>query len=103
MPCVEFRLIFQGRFRGDHGKFRQRKKYHAQPAWRARPAHRRKIHSRRLDVSTLNDDELSGIRNKLIGFVFQSYNLIPQYTVLENIEVPLLYRNGGSTITAERS
>jgi putative ABC transport system ATP-binding protein len=46
------------------------------------------------DVSVLSDDELSQIRNQMIGFIFQSYNLIPQYTVLENIEVPLHYRPG---------
>jgi putative ABC transport system ATP-binding protein len=46
------------------------------------------------DVSTMTDDDLSAIRNELIGFIFQSYNLIPQYTVLENIEVPLHYRSG---------
>lgn len=46
------------------------------------------------DVSTMSDDELSEARNELIGFIFQSYNLIPQYTVLENIEVPLHYRTG---------
>ncbi|WP_437194261.1 ABC transporter ATP-binding protein [Planctomicrobium sp. SH527] len=46
------------------------------------------------DVAQLDDDELSAIRNGLIGFIFQSFNLIPQYTVLENIEVPLLYRPG---------
>lgn len=46
------------------------------------------------DVSELTDDELSQIRNQMIGFIFQSYNLIPQYTVLENIEVPLHYRPG---------
>jgi putative ABC transport system ATP-binding protein len=45
------------------------------------------------DVSQLNDDELSQIRNRLIGFIFQSYNLIPQYTVMENIQVPLHYRD----------
>lgn len=44
------------------------------------------------DVSVLSDDQLSSIRNEMIGFIFQSYNLIPQYTVLENIEVPLHYR-----------
>ncbi|MDA0588899.1 MAG: ABC transporter ATP-binding protein [Planctomycetota bacterium] len=43
------------------------------------------------DVSQLDDDELSAIRNQMIGFIFQSYNLIAQYTVLENIEVPLYY------------
>jgi len=44
------------------------------------------------DVSRLNDSQLSQIRASRIGFVFQSYNLIPQLTVLENIEVPLYYR-----------
>jgi putative ABC transport system ATP-binding protein len=44
------------------------------------------------DVSQLSDDQLSEIRASRIGFVFQSYNLIPQLTVLENIEVPLFYQ-----------
>ena len=44
------------------------------------------------DVAKLSDDQLSAIRNQHLGFIFQSYNLIAQYTVLENIEVPLLYR-----------
>ena len=44
------------------------------------------------DVSTLEDDDLSSIRGKRIGFVFQSYNLIQQLNVLENIEVPLYYQ-----------
>ena len=44
-----------------------------------------------VDVAELNDDDLSEIRASRIGFVFQSYNLIPQLTVLENIEVPLYY------------
>lgn len=44
------------------------------------------------DVAVLDDDELSEIRAARIGFVFQSYNLIPQLTVIENIEVPLYYR-----------
>ncbi len=43
------------------------------------------------DVAQLDDDELSDIRASRIGFVFQSYNLIPQLTVQENIEVPLYY------------
>ncbi|MFM7280637.1 MAG: ABC transporter ATP-binding protein [Planctomycetia bacterium] len=43
------------------------------------------------EVSTLSDDELSEIRGHHIGFVFQSYNLIPQLNVLENILVPLSY------------
>ena len=44
------------------------------------------------DVAVMNDDERSGIRASRIGFVFQSYNLIPQLNVLENIEVPLYYQ-----------
>jgi len=43
------------------------------------------------DVSMLNDDQLSDIRLKYLGFVFQSFNLIPQLTVLENIALPLFY------------
>lgn len=53
-----------------------------------------------MDVARLTDDELSGIRNELIGFIFQSYNLIAQYTVLENIEVPLHYRTGYPSLSA---
>lgn len=45
------------------------------------------------DVSRLNDKELSLLRAKNIGFVFQSFNLIPQLTVYENIEVPFSYQN----------
>ena len=43
------------------------------------------------DVSALNDDELSEIRLRRLGFVFQSFNLIPQLTVQQNIELPLYY------------
>jgi putative ABC transport system ATP-binding protein len=44
------------------------------------------------DVSTLRDNQLSDRRCRFLGFVFQSYNLIPQLTVLENIEIPLFYQ-----------
>ena len=44
------------------------------------------------DVATLNDDDLSQARCHNLGFIFQSYNLIQQLTVLENIEVPLYYK-----------
>jgi putative ABC transport system ATP-binding protein len=44
------------------------------------------------DVSALDDDALSEVRGKHIGFIFQSFNLIPQLTVLENLEVPLFYQ-----------
>jgi putative ABC transport system ATP-binding protein len=44
------------------------------------------------DVATMDDDQLSIVRGKKIGFVFQSYNLIHQLTVIENIHVPLFYQ-----------
>ena len=47
------------------------------------------------DVSHLSDDELSDIRNKEIGFIFQGFNLIPGRTALENVELPLIYRGVG--------
>jgi putative ABC transport system ATP-binding protein len=53
------------------------------------------------DVSKLDDDQLSEIRASRIGIVFQSYNLIPQLTVIENIEVPLYYQ-GVYSSTARR-
>lgn len=44
------------------------------------------------DVSNLTDDELSDIRNREIGFIFQGFNLISGLTALENVELPLIYR-----------
>ena len=44
------------------------------------------------DVSHMTDDELSDIRNKEIGFIFQGFNLIAALTALENVELPLIYR-----------
>ena len=47
------------------------------------------------DVSALSDDELSDIRNREIGFIFQGFNLIANLTALENVELPLIYRGVG--------
>jgi len=44
------------------------------------------------NVALMDDDQLSDIRSRYLGFIFQSYNLLPQYTVVENIEIPLLYQ-----------
>ena len=44
------------------------------------------------DVSNLSDNELSDIRNREIGFIFQGFNLIQNLTALENVELPLIYR-----------
>jgi putative ABC transport system ATP-binding protein len=44
------------------------------------------------DVARMDDDQLSEVRSTYLGFIFQSYNLLPQYTVVENIELPLLYQ-----------
>ena len=44
-----------------------------------------------VDVSTMGDDQQADIRNKMLGFIFQQYNLIPKLTVEENVELPLLY------------
>ncbi|MDR0870849.1 MAG: ABC transporter ATP-binding protein [Planctomycetaceae bacterium] len=54
------------------------------------------------DITTLDDWHLSNIRGSRIGFVFQSYNLVQQLTVLENIEVPLFYQGNVSRKSRQR-
>jgi putative ABC transport system ATP-binding protein len=49
------------------------------------------------DVSLMDDDQLSEIRSRYLGFIFQQYNLLAQYTVVENIEVPLIYQGRDMT------
>ncbi|MDR3344243.1 MAG: ABC transporter ATP-binding protein [Oscillospiraceae bacterium] len=49
------------------------------------------------DVAGMDDDELSEIRNKEIGFIFQGFNLIPSLTAKENVELPLIYRGMKAT------
>ena len=55
------------------------------------------------DVKGLSDDELSDIRLQNIGFIFQSFNLIPQLTVLENIELPMFYLGHPPELCTERA
>ncbi|MDF1862789.1 MAG: ABC transporter permease [Verrucomicrobiales bacterium] len=55
------------------------------------------------NVSDLDDDTLSNVRGRRLGFIFQSYNLIPQLTVLENIEIPMFYRGLSEAESRERA
>jgi len=45
------------------------------------------------DISRMSSNELSGIRNKRIGFVFQTFNLLPRFNILQNVELPMVYGN----------
>lgn len=49
-----------------------------------------------IEVSKLNDNKLAEIRNKKVGFVFQSFNLLPRTTALANVELPLIYSGRGN-------
>ena len=56
-----------------------------------------------VDVSTMDDHRQAEIRNKMLGFVFQQYNLIPKLTVRENVELPLLYAGLSAEERRERA
>ncbi|MDP3451710.1 MAG: ATP-binding cassette domain-containing protein, partial [Bacteroidales bacterium] len=47
------------------------------------------------DVSKMDDNDLAEVRNKEIGFIFQSFNLLPRYTALDNVSLPLIYSGIG--------
>ena len=55
------------------------------------------------DVSHMKEDQLAEIRNKMIGFIFQQYNLLPRLNLLENVELPLLYAGLGNAERRERA
>ncbi len=55
------------------------------------------------DVSNLTDDELADIRNREIGFVFQTFNLLPRYSALENVALPLIYKGVNKKERTERA
>lgn len=55
------------------------------------------------DVGRMSDNQLAGIRNKMIGFIFQQYNLLPRLNLLENVELPLLYAGTGANERNKRA
>ncbi len=55
------------------------------------------------DVSKMTDDELAGVRNSEIGFVFQQFNLLPRLTAAENVALPLIYAGVNKKIRMERA
>ncbi len=55
------------------------------------------------DVSKMDDDELAGIRNKEIGFVFQTFNLLPRTTALDNVALPMVYAGYSKSERIERA
>jgi len=55
------------------------------------------------DVSTMEDDQLAEVRNKEIGFVFQTFNLLPRYNALDNVQLPLIYAGTSKAERLERS
>lgn len=56
-----------------------------------------------MDIRDLNDNELSEIRNKKIGFIFQQFNLLSKLSALENVELPLIYRGMSSSERRKRA
>jgi putative ABC transport system ATP-binding protein len=54
------------------------------------------------DISQMSRDQLARIRNRKIGFIFQSYNLLTQATALQNVLMPIVYRRNGHVSTKER-
>ena len=60
-------------------------------------------HFENREISTMSDDELAAVRNGKIGFVFQTFNLLPRFSALMNVEVPLIYSGVPARLRIERA
>jgi len=60
-------------------------------------------HFENREISTMSDDELAAVRNGKIGFVFQTFNLLPRFSALKNVEVPLIYSGVPARLRSERA
>ncbi len=60
-------------------------------------------HFENREISTLSDDELASVRNVKIGFVFQTFNLLPRFSALKNVEIPLIYSGIPARVRRQRA
>jgi len=74
----------------DHGSVGLRQVDHDEPDGLPRSAHARQLQARGKDVARLSRSELADVRGRMIGFVFQSFNLLSRTSALENVEMPLI-------------
>lgn len=66
-------------------------------------ADRGQYHLGRINVAMVSEEQLAGIRNKMLGFVFQSFSLIPRITALRNVELPMVYAGVHENIRRNRA